>query len=87
LGATTSLVSCTDGQERNLDTNRCRNVISAIPEVGFAVEPIKVSSSDTTGWWAFAGVSTAALGYAGWEWRVETANVIGRLRGFFRGKK
>jgi hypothetical protein len=87
LGATTSLVPCTAGQERNPDTNRCRNVTNTIPDAGFAVEPIKVNSSDATGWWAFAGVSTAALGYAGWEWRVEAANIVGRLRGFFRGKK
>lgn len=87
LGATTSLVPCADGQERNTDTNRCRNVISVIPEVGFAVEPIKVSSNDITGWLAFGAVSAAALGYAAWEWRIEVANAVARMRGFIHGKK
>ena len=87
LGETSTLTPCAEGQERNPETNRCRNIVSSIPEAGFAIEPIQASSSDLTGWWAFGGVSALALGYAGWEWRVEASRILGKVTSFFHSAK
>jgi hypothetical protein len=87
LGAATELAPCAVGEERNPDTNRCRKVVSTIPTVGFAVEPIADKASDMAGWWAFGGVSTLALGYAGWEWRTEALHLIRKVGAFFRSSK
>lgn len=85
--SSTIFTPCSEGQERNPDTNRCRNKLSAIPSVGFAVEPIPDSSGTNLGWLAVIGVCIIALLYGLWEWRFEVLHLIHRVRGFFRGTK
>lgn len=87
LGESSTLVACAEGQERNPETNRCRNIVKSIPEAGFAIESIPTSPDDLTAWWAFGGISTLALGYAGWEWRVEAARLLGKVGTFFHSAK
>jgi len=87
LGATSTLTPCAEGQERNPETNRCRNITTSVPEVGFAVKPMSKESNDLTTWWAFGGVALLALGYAGWEWRVEAGRLIGKVGTFFHSAK
>lgn len=86
--ASAQLAACKEGQERNPDTNRCRNQTpSAIPNAAFAVEPVKEGAKGFVGWLALGGVTTLALGYAGWEWRREIAEKIKGIGRVFTFRK
>ncbi len=87
LGASTELAPCAAGEERNPETNRCRKVVSTIPTAGFAVEPIADTASGVAGWWAFGGVGSLALGYAGWEWRSEILGLLRKIGSFWHSSK
>lgn len=78
------LKECAEGYERNPDTNRCRKVLSAeASTVPFAPEKVQEVAGGTLGWWAFGGLGTVALGYAGWQWRFEVGRLIRRAAGAF----
>ena len=88
LGAsTTTLAPCAEGEERNPDTNRCRKVVATMPPAGFAVQPIADTATGMVGWWAFGGIGLLALGYGGWEWRVEIVRLSRRLASFIHLSK
>lgn len=73
-----SLQPCAANQERNPTTNRCR-VSSSKSTADFPVESVAKAGQATLGWWAFGGVGTIAVGYAGWEWRREVGAVIRKI--------
>ena len=77
---TSTLKPCRADQERNPETNRCRKVFSPLANTAFAVEPIKAGTKEFVGWWALGGLTLLGLGYAGWEWRRELANIISRAK-------
>ena len=76
-----SLKPCAANQERNPETNRCRNKVDMV-QADFPVEVVGESAQSTLGWWAFGGVGLLALGYAGWEWRIEIMNAIKKVGSF-----
>ncbi len=82
-----ALTPCKENQERNPATNRCRNVTKTIPTSAFAAEPVQDDARTFAGWWALAGVSTLAFGYAGWEWRREVFGGLQKLGSFFAFRK
>lgn len=83
----TALAPCKAGQERNPETNRCRNVTTGVPEAAFAVEPVGGGAASMLGWWALGSIGVVALGYAGWEWRMELTTGLKRLRSLLPGRK
>lgn len=71
---------CGPGRERNPLTNRCRNILASTPPAAdFAVEPVAESASVFIGWWVLGGIALLAVGYAGWEWRAEIAQMARRI--------
>lgn len=86
--AVAELMPCDEGYERNPATNRCRKVASAdMPNAAFPVTPTATAATDTAGWIAFGIVSTIAVGYGVWEWRVEIAALARRFVGIFARSK
>ena len=85
IGSSDDLKECSGNQERNPDTNRCRNKSSSIT-ADFPVEAVSQSGEATMGWWAFGGVGTLAVGYAGWEWRREITSWVRKLLPFGIGR-
>ncbi len=68
---------CKDNQYRSEETGRCRNLPAAsVPDVAFAVQPVKSDSTVFVGWWALGGVGLLALGYGVWEWRREITSFM-----------
>ncbi len=80
--ADTAPAACKEGQERNPDTNRCRNIVKIVA-ADYPVEPIATNSGGNIGWFAVGGVGFLALGYGGWEWRMEIVQLFQKLRQFF----
>lgn len=80
------LKPCAANQERNPDTNRCRNTNNSATTADFPVQAAAQSSQATLGWWAFGGVGTLAVGYAGWEWRREMLAIIKKSAGFISSR-
>jgi len=80
--STSDLKPCASNQVRNPETNRCRTVAAVLAAADFPIETIPDTAESTFGWWAFAGVGSLAVGYAGWEWRrelVALAKAVGSL--------
>jgi hypothetical protein len=67
------LTPCKPDQERNPETNRCRNktVAANAATAPFPVEPVDQSGADFVGWWVLGGIGALAVGYGIWEWRQE----------------
>lgn len=84
--ARAELKPCAPGQERNPATNRCRKIKVDNTSPEFAVEAMEASRDTIASWWALGGVGSLALGYAGWEWRVEMMRWLRRVREFFAAK-
>jgi len=80
-----SLKPCAPNQERNPDTNRCRNKAANVTS-DFPVQAVAQTGEATLGWWAFGGVGTLAIGYAGWEWRREVLTAIKRASGYITSR-
>lgn len=76
---------CATNQERNPDTNRCRLKAAAVA-ADFPIEAVAQSGQATIGWWAFGGVGTLAIGYAGWEWRQEFLAILRKIGSFGIGR-
>jgi hypothetical protein len=80
LGAS-DLTPCKAGQERNPDTNRCRNIVSSnIPTAGYALEQANESSNNYILIWSLAAVGVVAICYGIWEWRQEIVNSVQKIR-------
>lgn len=75
---------CPAGQQRNSETNRCRKVLSAC-----AANPAKVKDvptgliSNNARWWLAGATAAGSLGYAGFEWRRETLQVLSVIKSKF----
>ena len=82
-----SLVPCDVGQERNPDTNRCRNIISAMPQADYAPEPTSQVSDNNILWWSLGGVGFVAIIYGIWEWRIEIGRLVHKIRLLLQHKK
>ena len=79
---------CTAGQERNPDTNRCRNV-KQMPVTDYAVLGAE-TTSEPDQWYIFLAIGIgllAALVYAAWEWRAELRGILGKVVRFVRRPK
>ncbi len=86
--AVAELLPCDEGYERNPTTNRCRKVAATdMPAAAFPVTPVQPTAADTAGWVAFGVVTSLALGYGVWEWRVEIAMLGRRLLAIFTHSK
>jgi len=83
--SSSDLKPCAANQERNPDTNRCRNKSASVVS-DFPVQAVAQSGKATLGWWAFGGVGTLAVGYAGWEWRREVLSIIKKATGLIAGR-
>lgn len=74
---------CKPNQERNPETNRCRNIV-AMSDAGHAVKGASVQAAQTGvsvyTWLAIGGVVFLVLSYAAWEWRVEGAALVKKVR-------
>ncbi len=83
------LKPCPAGQERNPLTNRCRKVqtSSSSNSQSFAPELTSASKDTVAAWWVMGGLGMGAVGYAGWEWRRELANLGGKLKNLITGGK
>jgi hypothetical protein len=79
-------VPCKANQERNPETNRCRNkAIAATPgDVPFPVERTNQGDESFVGWWALGLVAAGGAAYGMWEWRYELVAVVRRI---FRASK
>jgi hypothetical protein len=73
------LAPCKEGQERNPETNRCRNVIGDMPTASFAVEQTNARPDNSIVWWSLAGVGGLAIIYATWEWRQEIIQLVKKV--------
>jgi hypothetical protein len=82
----TDIKPCAANQERNPDTNRCRNIKNTATTADFPVQAVAQSGQATLGWWAFGGVGTLAVGYAGWEWRREAVAIIKKATGLIANR-
>jgi hypothetical protein len=80
-------VPCKAGQERNPETNRCRNATAAVPVADFAVAPIADTGKAFVGWLALGGIGLLAVGYGAWEWRREVVAGVQKVRSFFTSSK
>lgn len=83
ITSSTTPAPCKPNQERNPDTNRCRNVV-AMSDAGHAVKGASVQSAQVGvsvyTWLAVAGVVLLILSYVAWEWRVEGAALVKKVR-------
>ncbi len=86
LGAS-DLVPCKTGQERNPDTNRCRNIVGAMPKADYAPKQTASNSNNYIIWLSLAVVGMVAVGYGIWEWRQEINNGRLKLLSFLKHRK
>ncbi|MGY4893669.1 MAG: lamin tail domain-containing protein [Candidatus Saccharimonadota bacterium] len=83
VSSATTPAPCKPNQERNPETNRCRNIV-AMSDAGHAIKGASVQSAQTGvsvyTWLAIGSVVLLILSYAAWEWRVEGAALVKKVR-------
>jgi hypothetical protein len=72
------LAPCKAGQERNPDTNRCRNVVS-MPTAEYTPEQTTKGPNNYVLWWSLGGVGLVTIGYGIWEWRQELVKLFKKI--------
>ena len=69
------------GQQRNLETNRCRNIVSNSDIAGAVTEmPQDGSGQKNITWWIAGLAAGGAVLYGLYEWRTEVMGATLRLR-------
>jgi hypothetical protein len=74
------LKPCKAGQERNPETNRCRNITGDIALADYKPEQTAQKQDNIILILSIVGVGLLAVGYGVWEWRLDIMKLFRKIR-------